>query len=122
MGFLAGNGVRWVRRTTRGLCLWRRVLSRWSSSAVTVPRAWRSREGGKSRLVAELAAGGAQRAGEGHPVGVDARVAGAGMDQVPDRGMDGEGSPDLLVHTVRVAGAQHRAGVRRLGPVLGEPP
>jgi len=103
MGFLAGNGVRWVRRTTRGLCRRRRVVSRCSSSAATARTARRSREGGKSRLVGDLAAGGAQRAGERHPVGVEARVPGAGMDQVPDRVVDQQDAPDLLLDPAAAA-------------------
>src|SRR6266508_4530675 len=120
MGFLVGNGVRCVRRTTRGLCRRRRVVSRSRSSAVMARTARRSREGGKSRLVADLAAGGAQRAGEGHLVGVDARGAGAGMDQVADRVVEQEDAPDLLLDAVGVAGAQHRAGVELVGLDLVE--
>ncbi len=63
----------------------------------------RSREGGKPRLVGDLAAGGAQRAGERHPVGIQARVAGADVDEVADRVMDQQDPPDLLLDPVRVA-------------------
>src|SRR5687767_275631 len=115
MGFLAGNGVRWVRRTTRELCRRRRVLSRSRSSAVTARTARRRPEKRKSRLVDNLAASGAQRASEGHPIGVDARVAGAGMDEVADRVVEQQDAPDLLLDPVGVARAQHRAGVELVG-------
>lgn len=115
MGFLVGNGVRWVCRSTRGLCRRWRLLSRCSSS-VAVPRsARRSREGGKPRLVGDLAAGGAQCAGERDPVGVDARVAGAEVDGVADRVVDQQDPPDLLLDPVRIVGAQHWSGLELVG-------
>src|SRR5918998_884383 len=88
MGFLVGNGVWWVCHTTRGLCRRRRLLSRCSSSVAASRRARRSREGGKSRLVGDLAAGGAQCADERDPGGGDAHVVGAEVDEVADRVVD----------------------------------
>ena len=88
------------------------MLSRCSSSAAASRVARRSREKGKPRLVGDLAAGGAQRADERHPVGIQVGVAGAEVDEVADRVVDQQDPPDLLLDPVRVAGAQHRSGLQ----------
>ena len=115
MGFLAGNGVRRVWRTTRGLCRRRRLLSRSGSSAAASRRARRSREGGKCRLVGDLAASGTYCAGERDPVGVNTRVTGADMDEVADGVVDQQDPPDLLLDAVGISRAQHGSGLELVG-------
>jgi hypothetical protein len=118
-GFLGGERGAVGLAYDAGLCRRRRLLSRCSSS-VTASRVARRSRGGKPRLVGDLAAGGAQRAGERHPIGVMPGVAGADVDEVADRVVDQQDPPDLLLDPVRVAGAQHRSGLQLVGLDLVE--
>jgi hypothetical protein len=83
-----------MRLTTRGLLRFRRGgLSLSRISAEVAARAFLSREGGKSRLVGDLAADDAQRSHEGQSVGIFAGLVRRFAHEVPDRIVSKQESP-----------------------------
>ncbi len=71
IGFLAGNGVRVVRRTTRGLERERFGRTCSAISVVTAARIRAVRRRGENRPAHDLAPDDADGVGEREPVGVD---------------------------------------------------
>jgi hypothetical protein len=77
-----------LRLTTRGLARWRRVMRNRRISLIVRASARARRSGGKGRLVGDLAADHAQRAGEGQLVGVQVGVQGGLVHHPTDGNMD----------------------------------
>ncbi|GGX48913.1 hypothetical protein GCM10010353_73220 [Streptomyces chryseus] len=69
-------------------------------------RARLSREGGKYRLLGDMAAGDAKGAGERQPVGVEAGLVGGVVHDVPQCVMHEKEAVDFLLDTVWVLRAQ----------------
>jgi hypothetical protein len=110
-----------LRLMTRGLERNRRgdkSRSRISPRTVTSARA--SREGGKCRLVGDVAADDSQGAGEGDPVGIMVRLLCGLVHQVPQGVVHQEKGEDLLFGPVMVLGAQDEAGTSKMGLDLVE--
>lgn len=80
-----------------------------------VVRARVSREGGKRRLVGDVAADDAQGAGEGDPVGVAVFLLCGLVHQVLQGVVDQEETEDLLFDAGRVRGAQDETGPALVG-------
>ena len=83
IGFFAGNGVRCVRRTTRGLDRCRLGTRISVISAVTAARIATALRRGETRPAHDLAPDDLDGMGEGQPVGVQALSQRCVVDQFP---------------------------------------
>jgi hypothetical protein len=107
------------RLMTRGLARGRR-FSRWRRiSAVAAVSDLARREGGKGRLGGDLAAGDAQGAGEGEPVGIQAVLGGGRGSSGPDGVVDEQEAPCLLLDAGRGLRPQHHPGARPIRNARG---
>ena len=86
-----------LRRTRRGLERSRRAGSRGVQEFAGGPAQGLGQVDCAVDAGAHAAPGGVQCSGKGDPVGVEVAVAGGGVDQCPDRIVDAQVAPSLLV-------------------------